>query len=262
LDDVPSGKRSKRRRQAAVAAPPPARRQASPRVLLAGLAAIALIVIGIVLGVVLSHGSGDGSSAANTSTLPGAVDVQQLFEDIPQHDNVLGRPSAPVTMVEWVDLQCPYCQQFEMDALPNLILQYVRTGKVKIQVNFIGYLGPDSQRGRLAALAAGMQDKLFNLVQLLYHNQKAENTGWLDDDLLTSAAESIPGLNVDRLITDRNSTTVTSRASAMDVQATAQGVRSTPTFLLGKTGAQPRQVTISAPSDAASLARAIDALLS
>jgi protein-disulfide isomerase len=142
-----------------------------------------------------------------------------------------------------------------------LILQYVRTGKLKIEVHFIGFLGPDSQRGRLAVLAAGMQDKLFNLMQLLYDNQKAENTGWLNDDLLTSAAESIPGLDVARLLTDRNSATVTNRADAMDAQASAQDVRLTPTILLGRTGAQPTQVKISAPSDAASVARAIDALL-
>jgi predicted DsbA family dithiol-disulfide isomerase len=106
-----------------------------------------------------------------------------------------------------------------------------------------------------------MQDKLFNLMQLLYDNQKAENTGWLNDDLLTSAAESIPGLDVARLLTDRNSATVTNRADAMDAQASAQDVRLTPTILLGRTGAQPTQVKISAPSDAASVARAIDALL-
>jgi len=79
---------------------------------------------------------------------------------------------------------------------------------------------------------------------------------------VTSAAGSIPGLDVDRLLSDRNSATVTNRANAMDAQASAQAVRVTPTILLGKTGTQPTQVKISAPSDAASVARAIDALLS
>ena len=36
-----------------------------------------------------------------------------MFAGIPQHDTVLGDVSAPVTMVEYVDLQCPDCQQFE-----------------------------------------------------------------------------------------------------------------------------------------------------
>ena len=161
-------------------------------------------------------------------------------------------------MVEWVDLQCPYCQQFETQALPQLILQYVRTGKAKVEVQFIGFLGPDSQRGRLAALAAGKQNKLFNFMQLVYDNQEAENTGWLTDDLIKAAAVSIPGLDVDRLLTDRDSATITNRANAMDGQAQAQAIKSTPTILVGKTGSEPTQVKISAPSDAASVARAID----
>jgi protein-disulfide isomerase len=245
-----------------MSAPPGRGRQASPRVLLAVLAAVALIVIGVGLGVVLFRDSGGGSSTANTSTLPGAADVQQLLDGIPQDDEILGRPSAPVTMVEWVDLQCPYCQQFETEALPQLILQYVRTGKVKIEARLNGFLGPDSQRGRLAALAAAKQDKLFNLALLLYHNQGTENTGWLTDGLVKSAAESIPGLDVDRLLSERDSAEVTNRAKELDTLSTQDGVRVTPTFFVGRTGTKPELVTISAPSDAAALARAIDAALS
>jgi len=256
---MPSGKQSKRRRAAASAAPPQSRRrQASPRVLIGVVAAVALIAVGIVLGVVLFGGSDDSSSSAGASTLPGAADVQQTLEGIPQHDNVLGRPSAPVTMVEWVDLQCPYCQQFETQAVPQLISQYVRNGKLKIQTNFIGFLGPDSQRGRLAALAAGKQDKLYNLTQLLYANQEAENTGWLNDDLLKSALASIPGVDAERVLSERDSSEITSRANAMDTQAQTADVRSTPTILVGKTGEKPSLVLLKAPDDAATVARAVD----
>jgi len=255
---MPSGKQSKRRRAAAAAAPPQRRRQASPRVLIGVLAAVVLIAVGVVLGVLLFGGSSDSPSSAPTSTLPGASEVQQLLDGIPQHDNVLGRPGAPVTMVEWIDLQCPYCQQFETQAMPQLILQYVRTGKLKVETKFIGFLGPDSERGRLAALAAGQQDKLYNLTQLLYDNQGGENTGWLNDDILRSAAESIPGLDAERVMTERDSTEIKSRASDFDSQAQAEEVRSTPTILVGKSGETPKVVTLSAPNDAATVAKAID----
>jgi protein-disulfide isomerase len=79
-------------------------------------------------------------------------------------------------MVEYVDLQCPYCQQFETAAMPPLISRYVRTGKVKVEARTLAFIGPDSQRGRDAALAAADQNKLFNFIQLLYLNQGAPRT--------------------------------------------------------------------------------------
>ena len=255
---MPSGKQSKRRRQAAAAPPPPRRRQASPRVLIGALAAVVLIAIGIVVGVVVLGGSGDSSSSATTTTVPSAGDAQRLLAGIPQHGTVLGKPSANVTMTEWIDLQCPYCQQFETQALPVLIRKYVRTGKLKVDARLIGFLGPDSQRGRLAALAAGKQNKLFNLAELLYYNQGPENTGWLNDDLLASAAASIPGLDAERMLSERNSSQISNEANALDAQAQEQGVNSTPTILVGKTGEQPKLVTISSPSDSATVARAIN----
>jgi protein-disulfide isomerase len=252
---MPSGKQSKRRRQAAAAPPPPRRRQASPRVLIGSLAAVVLIAIGIVVGVVVLGGSGDSSSSATTTTLPSAGDAQRLLAGIPQHGTVLGKPSAPVTMTEWIDLQCPYCQQFETQALPVLIRKYIRTGKLKVDARLLGFLGTDSQRGRLAALAAGKQNKLFNLAELLYYNQGPENTGWLNDDLLASAAASIPGLDAERMLSERNSGQISNEANALDAQAQEQGVNSTPTILVGKTGEQPKLVT---PSDSATVARAIN----
>jgi len=117
----------------------------------------------------------------------------------------------------------------------------------------------DSQRGRAAALAAGSQNKLFNFMQLLYDNQGAENTGWLSDDLMKSAAASVPGLDVNRLLAERNSGKVDDRARAMDAQAGADGVHSTPTILVGKTGTAPKVVTLASPTDSAPVAAAIDA---
>jgi protein-disulfide isomerase len=258
---MPSGKQSKRRRQAAAAAPPaPRRRQASPRVLIGGLVAVILIAIGIVVGVVVLGGS-DSPSSATTSTLPSAGEAQRLLAGIPQNGTVLGKPSAPVTMTEWIDLQCPYCQQFETQALPVLIRKYVRTGKLKVDARLIGFLGPDSQRGRLVALAAGKQNKLFNLAELLYYNQGPENTGWLNDDLLASAAASIPGLDAQRVLSERNSSQISNEANALDNQAQEQGVNSTPTILVGKTGEQPKLVRITSPSDSATVAQAINAAL-
>ncbi len=267
---MPSGKQSKRKRRAAqVAAPPPGRskgqrRQASPRVLIVAAAVIILAAVGIVLGVVLGGGSSKTNVPARGSlvnALPGGADVQRLLKGIPQRDKVLGWPSAPVTMVEYVDLQCPFCQQFEAQAMPTVISRYVRTGKLKVEARVIAFIGPDSQRGRVAAIAAGLQNKLFNFAQLLYLNQGTENTGWLSDDMVKAAAASIPGLNVPRLLDERSSGTANDQARTFDAQASADHVTATPTILVGKSGKTPHQVTLPSPADEHPLAAAIEAAL-
>jgi protein-disulfide isomerase len=265
-----SAKQAKRKRRAAQVPAPPVRgqargRRASPRVLIGAAVVVVLVVVGVVLGFVFSGGgSSEGNVPARGSlatSLPGGADVQRLLRGIPQHGNVLGSPDAPVTMIEYVDLQCPYCQQFETQAMPTLISRYVRSGKVKVEARVLDFIGPASQRGRSAALAAGRQDKLFNFAQLLYLNQGAENTGWLDDQMVEAAAASIPGLDVQQLLDERDSAAVGDEAGNADAQASADNVSGTPTILVGKTGATPRQVMLTSPTDEESIVAAIDAAL-
>jgi protein-disulfide isomerase len=256
---MPSGKQSKRKRR--IEAPPPptrTRRQASPRVLLAAAGVVALVVVGIVLGVLLTGG---GSSSANGAVLPEAGDVQTLFRGIPENGNVLGKSSAPVTMVEYVDLQCPFCQAFETQAMPTLISRYVRPGKLKVEVRPIAIRGSDSLLGQSGAIAAGMQNKMFDFMQLLYDNQGVEQTGWLNDTIVKSAALSIPGLDVKLFLELLNASAVAGQVKTVDAQAAADAVDSTPTILVGKTGTKPRRVTVPTASSPSAVAAAVDAAL-
>jgi len=277
---MPSQKQSKRRRHDAVAPartktqvrvpspPKPADsgRRASPKVLLiAGGAALAVIV-GVVLAVTLSGGG--SSSSANvpavgslSGALPGAADVNRLFKGIPQDGNTLGSPSAPVTLVEYVDLQCPYCRDFETTVFPSIVKSYVRTGKLKVDQRILAFLGPDSVSGRNAALAAGLQGKQFDYSELLYFNQGTENTGWLDQSMIDKTAASIPGLQVPMLLSSAKTGAVEVKANAVDAQAKADNVSSTPTLLVGRTGSTPKEVALTSPSDVRTLKAAIQEAL-
>ena len=55
--------------------------------------------------------------------------------------------------------------------------------------------GHDALPQRLAALAAGKQNRFFQCAQLLYSNQGAEGSDWLNDDMVRAAYASIPGFN-------------------------------------------------------------------
>jgi protein-disulfide isomerase len=222
--------------------------------------AVALIVLAIVLGFVFTGGSSSSNTPARGSLaggLPGAADAQRLFRGIPQHGNVLGSPKAPVTVVEYVDLQCPFCQEFETKAMPPVLSRYVRPGKVKIEARPIAFIGPDSERGRAGALAAAEQNRLFNYMQLLYLNQGTENTGWLDDAMASAAAASIPGLDVHAWSSARGSSAVTDQESQFDNEGNADNVTETPTVLVGKTGGKLQKASVSL-SNIDSLSTAIE----
>jgi protein-disulfide isomerase len=260
---VTSGKHAKRRRTAQAAPRQPAgvagRREASPRVLIAAAAIVALLAVGAVLAVKLTGGSSSPEPPPPGVALPGSGDVQRLLKGIPQTGNVLGSPTAPVTMVEYVDLQCPYCQQFETQVMPTVIERYVRSGKLRVDARVLAFIGPDSIRGQSAAIAAGRQDKEFNFAQLLYANQAGENSGWLSDDMVRAAAASIPGLDVDELLAASDSDAVHAEAKTYVTQATADKVSGTPTLLVGPTGGTLETVHLSSPTDVQSLVDAITA---
>lgn len=258
-----SGRRARRRRAAAPRTPAGARRQASPRVLLAAALVLLLVGAGIGLAVATSGGSRiAGTTPAVGSlrdALPGAAAVHALFRGIPQRGEVLGRAGAPVTLVEYVDLQCPYCRAFATSVLPGLVSAYVRPGKLRIELRLLAFIGPDSERGRAAALAAGRQGRLFDLVELLYDNQGAENAGWLSEAMVERAAASIPGLDVPALLAARKD--VAAEERAVEAQAKADAVSSTPTVLVGRTGGRLREVALASPTDSAAVGAAIRAAL-
>jgi protein-disulfide isomerase len=256
-----SGKKARKQRR--TSAPPPVRstsgRRASPKVLAAAAGAIALVAVAAALAFALTGGSSSPSSSSTAVTpLPDAADVTRLFKGIPQRGTVLGNPKAPVTMVEYIDLQCPICRAFETDVMTSIIPRYVRPGKLRVIARPIAFIGPDSVRGRLAALAAGQQNRFFEFTQLLYDNQGAENSGWLNDIVIGSAYSSIPGF--DRAVADnaRAQSVVASQASRFDQEAEADNVEGTPTVLVGKTGGKLSEV---ASPDVPTLGAAVDRAL-
>jgi protein-disulfide isomerase len=272
---VPSGKKSKElRRTAQVRTPPPVRstggrgRQASPRALAIGGGIVAVVAAVIVLAVVLGGGSKGGglpkSHAAVGSLsngLPGATDVAAEFKGIPQTGTTLGWPFAPVTLTEYIDLQCPICQEFETQVFPDILKRYIRTKKVNVVMKPWAFIGPDSFRGQNVAFAAAKQNKVFNFAALLYDNQRTENTGWLTDQMLYDIAVSIPGLKIDPLFSERNSATVKSQAAQVAADALAQKVSGTPTIFLTKGVGKPVQVPMANGLDETTLVQYLNAAL-
>jgi protein-disulfide isomerase len=173
---------------------------------------------------------------------------------------VLGRANAPVTLVEYGDLQCPYCATWSQTALPPLVRDYVRTGRLRIEFRGLAFIGPESELGLRAALAAGEQGRLWHVVDLLYRNQGSENSGWLTEETLRRLGTAVPGLDTERMLDERQGDRVAAGLAAAQEAAASAGVDATPSFELGPTGGTLRRVEIeSLDSDA--LRPAIEAAL-
>lgn len=201
------------------------------------LAALASIIVCLALPA--------GPGVANPP-VRGGSSVAAMLRGLPQQGTALGRQKASVILLEFADLQCPFCAEWARTALPVLIRDYVRPGKVRIVFGGMHFIGPDSTTALRTALAAGAQHRFWNMLELLFLNQGRENTGWVTDPLLRAIGSGIPGLNANRMLRDRQSKAVDEQLAAADDLATRALVRSTPAFAVGRAGESLRIVHINA----------------
>lgn len=199
-----------------------------------------------------------GAPPARASAPRGAMQVAVLLHGIPQHGVALGAASAPVTLVEFADLQCPFCARWARGTMPEIVRKYVRPGRVRIVFVGMTSLGPDSAKAFRAALAAGQQNHFWDVEELLYLNQGAEGSGWVKDSLLHSIGSSVKGLNVERMLTARSSVGVEKQlAGASNLSA---GIQQTPSFAVGRTDRSLKLVKITSLAPAG-IEPVLDALL-
>ena len=201
--------------------------------LLAALAAVVVVVAVLLGGGDSSDGDkGGGTPAATIAPLRG----------VPQSGIALGSPDAPVTMVEFADLQCPFCKEYSENVFPELLKRYVRTGKLRLELRLLSFIGPDSDRLARAAAAAAAQNRMWQFVTLAYDRQGAENSGYATDDYINKLAadaglgKADAGAAGEALIRDA------------ERQARRAQIESTPSFLIGPTGGpfqrfQPSELT-------------------
>jgi protein-disulfide isomerase len=172
------------------------------------------------------------------------VRVERVFAGIPQQGPALGRRLAPVTLVEYADLQCPYCAQWALQTLPVLARDYVRTGRLRIVFRGLAFLGPDSRTALEATVAAGRQNRLWDVVEALYRRQGAENSGWVTEELLADVARGIPRLDPARWRSDRGLRWTSVAIARAAHSARAAGVTGTPAFVVGPTGGRLEPVAL------------------
>jgi protein-disulfide isomerase len=188
---------------------------------LAVLAGIA--VVAVLAAVVLAGGPGSDGGTKTTS------DTSAL-KGIPQSGLALGSPKAPVTIVEFADLQCPFCAEYHRNVFPSILDRYVRTGKVRLELRLLRFLGPDSDRLARVAAAAAAQNRMWQFVGLAYDNQGQENSGYATNGFINKLARDAGLKRLDA------GAAAERQVQANESLAKTAGVSSTPSFLIGRTG--------------------------
>jgi protein-disulfide isomerase len=195
--------------------------------IIGGILGVAILVIGFVA---LANFK-PNTPASTIEIIPGdPATVPYSF------GKILGMATAPITIVEFGDYQCPYCNLFHQTMQPQIVEQFVSTGMVRFE--FHHYIvvdgnvgGSESRRAAEASECANEQDKFWNFHSAVYANQNGEGEGAFVDSRLTAIAQSV-GLDMDPFNTCFSSGKYAQAVRADEQLAASLGVRGTPSVFV------------------------------
>jgi protein-disulfide isomerase len=215
------------------------------------LGVIALVAVVVVGGAILLLGGGSKSKNGGGSSggLAGVkAQVAARFAGLPQHGTVVGDPKAPYTLVEFVDLQCPFCRDYTLNVMPTVLREFVKPGKLNMDMRVRAFLGPDSVTAAKVAGGAAAQSRLWPFADVFYSQQGEENTGYVTPDFLKRITGATPGLNGPRALAFAKTQDATDFVSGNESLASALKSNSTPAFFVRRGGGAYVPLSISSLS--------------
>lgn len=203
----------------------------------------AIVLAGIIIGVSLIVAFGGPSGVASAPDAP-KVDIKDV--DL-SGDPYIGSMDAPVVMASWSDYQCPFCKAAEVGhpqiptkpAIPQLIKDYVDTGKLRIVFNDYAFLGPDSLTAALYGRAVWERypGKYYEWRTAMFEAQDEEHGGFGDEASILTLIRGIKGMDADALkaLVAEKKDVYTALIEADQAEAVKMGISGTPAFVIGKT---------------------------
>ncbi len=191
------------------------------------------VILGVIAAIIIG---GISFVAMNPDSL--TVDNSQSVSlDTQNGSPVLGSPDAPVTIVEFGDYQCPFCQRWNANTKPPIVENFIETGKAKLVFVDLAIIGPDSQKAHAGSYCADEQGLYWKYHDFIYANQGHENDGWTNSNNLKSLVSGINGLDTDSFAQCLDSGKYEQRVRDNTNIAKKAGARSTPSFMIiGPTG--------------------------
>ncbi|OGZ53378.1 MAG: hypothetical protein A3B25_02040 [Candidatus Ryanbacteria bacterium RIFCSPLOWO2_01_FULL_48_26] len=195
---------------------------------------VSILIAGVMISgsiVYLVHrGPTSGSSEQNLAAV--GVNPPVQIAAVTDRDVILGDPNAPVTIIEYGDFQCPFCERFFSETEPLIREKYVNAGTVRMIYRNFAFLGPESINAAEASECAKDQKKFWAFHDEIYKKERMdgrENNGNLNRDLFLAIAKDI-GLNVESFKSCIDSKKYASVVQAEVADGKSAGVDSTPWF--------------------------------
>ena len=197
---------------------------------------------------VATPGTGTGNQAIN-------------FRPIDSTDHILGNPNAPVKVIEYADLECPYCKQFQT-TMHQVMSYYGQSGQVAwvyraFPLGQIHSRAPNEAAAAECAADQGGNTKFFAFIDKLYEVTPGENN--LDPAQLPVIAQAV-GLDVNAFNACLSSGKYAARVQASYADAIAAGGQGTPYILITLNDSKDA-VALSGAQPYDSMRAAIDAVL-
>ncbi len=220
----------------------------------AGIAAAIIIGVFFVIG-----GSASDTGFKKEDIKP--ADTKILQEQEPQQiqmsvfsDNsspVLGSADAPITIIEFGDYQCFYCNKFFHETEDQINENYIKTGKAKLIFKDFTIIGSDSVVAAHAAHCADEQGKFWEYHDTLYNHWNGENNGWASAQNQLTFAQDL-GLDMDKFTECMSSEKYKQKIQSSSEDAKTLGLTGTPAFfvigpndkIVKVPGAQPYDVFV------------------
>lgn len=193
------------------------------------------VLLGLILIAVAIAFGGRGLVQEQTGQpQAGEVSIEDVKTDTSPS---VGERGAPVTIAVWFDYQCPFCKRFELETLEQVFVNYVETGKVRIVYKDYQFLGPDSMTAAVFARAVweAHPDLFHGWYKAVMTAQDEEHGGFGDLASVTAVTRTVPGVDVDRVLSLMESKKAQYEAAiaADRAEGAALGINGTPGAIIG-----------------------------
>ena len=201
------------------------------------------LMSGVFAAVPLAAGAFAISGFNNQSRLPdnplvGAAFAQEQAEVDTSTitEMVLGAEDAPVTLIEYASYTCPHCANFHNSVFKQLKEEYIDTGKVRFVYREV-YFDRYGLWASMIARCAG-PEKFFGISDLIYKGQSEWTRAGAPADIIDALRKigGVAGLEKDTLEAClQDGTKAQTLVTWYQENATADGIESTPSFILNGT---------------------------